>query len=303
MRTADLRAIILKTFKDKEFYGYDIHKKLIEKGIKIEIGRLYNVLNQMLQDGLLESNWKESTKGPKKRIYKLGIEGKAELDKMLMTAIQTIHGAYGQYLLSLPPEKSVFNQISKEIIKEEKSHYTLVLIAESASPMYQELLKGIKNRLVDSRIFIVKPKALQLKLELDNVVYIEGNLESIPLKDGYVDLLLTTHIPRNENIEKSRKEWCRVIKKTGKVAIIAPNVLFSPTQDPLAIGDYMEKWEHEIYEKRKIGEGKALSDSLKKHFSSVEQKNVVHMKLVIATNTVKIKKDINEQISSKTISI
>lgn len=287
MRTTDLRITILKTFKDREFYGYDIHKKLIEEGIKIEIGRLYNVLNQMLQDGLLESSWEKSTKGPKKRIYKLGIKGKAELDKILMTAVQTIHRAYGEYLLNLPPEKSVFNHISKEIIEEEESSYTLALIAESLSPMYQKLLKGIQNRLVDSRIFIVKPKGLPLKLELDNVVYLEGNLENIPLKDDYVDLLLTTHLPRNENMEKSRREWCRVIKKTGKVALLSPNVLFSSTQDPLTIGDYMEKWEHEIYENRKTSEGKSLLNSLKKHFSMVKQKNIVHMKLVIASNPLR----------------
>jgi len=284
VRTTELRAIILKTFKDKEFYGYDVHKKLIEKGIKIEIGRLYNVLNQMLQDGLLESNWEKSSKGPKKRIYRLDIKGKTELDKVLMTAIQTIHRAYGEYLLSLPTEKSVFNHISKEIVEENKSHCTVVLIAESLSPMYQKLLNGIQDRLVDSRIFIVKSKALPLKLELDNVVYLEGNSENIPLKNSYVDLLLTVDMPRKENMERSRKEWCRVIKKTGKIALLAPNVLFSSMQDPLTIGDYMEKWEHEIYENRKMGGGKSLLDSLKKHFSSVEQKNIVHMKLVIASS-------------------
>jgi PadR family transcriptional regulator, regulatory protein PadR len=294
VRTPDLRVAILKTFKDKEFYGYDIHKKLNAKGIRIEIGRLYKVLNQMLQDGLLESRWEKSTKGPKKRIYKLGIKGKAELDKILMSAIQTIHRAYGEYLLNLPQEKSVFNSISKEIVDGENNQCKLVLIAESSSPMYQRLLKSIQDRLVDATIFVVKRKAVPLKLELDNVVYLEGDLENIPLKDGYVDLLLAVHVPRNENMEKSRKEWCRVIKKTGKVALIAPNVLFSSTQDPLTIGDYMEKWEHEIYENRKIGEGKALLDSLKKHFLNVEQKNIVHMKLVIASNLLEMKKVINE---------
>lgn len=294
MRTRDLRVIILKTFKDKEFYGYDIHKKLIAKGIRIDVGRLYYVLNQMLGDRLLESRLEKSIKGPKKKLYRLGIRGKEELDEILMKAIQTVHRAYGEYLLSLPPERSVFSSISKEIVSEGMSQCKLVLIAENSSPMYQRLLKSIQDRLVDLRVFIVKSKALPLKLELDNVVYLEGNLENIPLKDGYVDILLAAHMPRNENMEKSRKEWCRVVKKTGKVVLIAPNVLFSSIQDPLTIGDYMEKWENEIYENRKMGEGKALLDSLRKCFLRLEQKNIVHMKLVIASNLLEMKKVINE---------
>jgi DNA-binding PadR family transcriptional regulator len=285
MRTNDLRVTILKTFKDEEFYGYDIQKKLVSEGIRIEIGRLYKVLNQMLRDGLLESRWEKSTKGPKKKVYRLGMKGKRELDKILVDAIQTIHRAYGEYLLNLPQEKSVFNSISKEIIdKEVKGPFSLAIVANSSSPMYYRLLKSIKDRLVDLRIFIVKSNALSLKLELENIVNLEGDLNNIPLRDGYVDLLVTTSTPRNENIEKSVKEWCRVTKKTGKVALLAPTVLFASTRDPLTIGDYIEKWEHENYQNRKDGEGQALLKSLQKHFSNVKEKNIVHMKLILADN-------------------
>ncbi|MCW4054553.1 MAG: helix-turn-helix transcriptional regulator [Candidatus Bathyarchaeota archaeon] len=290
MRTADLRILILKTVKEKEFYGYDIQKKMISEGIKIEIGRLYNVLNQMLRDGLLESRWETSAKGPKRKLYRLGIEGKKELDKILLTAIKTIHKAYGEYLLNLPPEKSVFNSISEAVVASEKSVYNLVLVVESSSPMYQRLLKSIQDRLVDLRIFIVKPKALSFKVEMDNVVNLEGNLENIPLKDNYVDLLLTTNMPRNQKMEKTTKEWRRVLKKTGTIALIAPTVLFASIQDPLTIGDFMEKWEHEIYESRKAGEGKALLECLHKNFSTVKERNIVHMKLIFANNVLKKEK-------------
>lgn len=285
MRTNDLRVTILKTFKNEEFYGYDIQKKLVSEGIKIEIGRLYKVLNQMLRDGLLESSWEKSVKGPKKKVYRLGMKGKRELDKMLVDAIQTIHRAYGEYLLSLPQEKSVFNSISKEIVDEEaRGVFSLAILVNSSSPMYYRLLKSIKNRLVELRIFIVKSKALSLKLEMENIVNLEGDLNNIPLRDGYVDLLVSTSTPRNENIEKSVEEWCRVIKKAGKVALLAPTVLFESTRDPLTIGDYMEKWEHENYQNRKTGEGKALLKSLQKHFLNVKEKNIVHMKLILADN-------------------
>lgn len=284
MRTSDLRNIILKTFKEKEFYGYDIHKKLVSEGLSIELGRLYKVLNQMLRDEWLESTWEKSVKGPKKKLYKLGRKGKEELNRILINAIRTIHKAYGEYLLSLPPERSVFRIITQKIVGNQKGQFAVVLVAESASPMYRRLLKGIREMLPDVRIYVVKPKSLILKMELENIVYLEGSLENIPLKNNYVDILITTNLPRNENIENSTKEWRRAIKKTGRMTLLSPNVLFAFHQDPLTIGDFMEKWEHEIYENRKAGEGKVLLDSLRNHFSSVEEINVVHMKLILAKN-------------------
>lgn len=284
MRTSDLRNIILKTFREKEFYGYDIHKKLVSEGLSIELGRLYKVLNQMLRDEWLESTWEKSVKGPKKKLYKLGKKGKEELNRILINAIRTIHKAYGEYLLSLPPERSVFRIITQKIVGNQKGQFAVVLVAESASPMYRRLLKGIREMLPDVRIYVVKPKSLILKMELENIVYLEGSLENIPLKNNYVDILITTNLPRNENIENSTKEWRRAIKKTGRMTLLSPNVLFAFHQDPLTIGDFMEKWEHEIYENRKAGEGKVLLDSLRNHFSSVEEINVVHMKLILAKN-------------------
>ncbi len=290
MRTEDLRLLILKTFKEKEFYGYDIQKKLISEGSNIDIGRLYIVLNQMLREGFLESTWEKSDKGPKKKLYKIVAKGRQELNKIQLTAVQTIHKAYGEYLLNLPPEKSVFNIISKEIIDQGKGK-RVVLVTESSSAMYERLLRSIQDKLDDSRIFIIKPKKVSLKLELDNIVNLDGNLENIPLKDNYADLLLTTNMPRNENVKKATREWQRVVKKTGKIAVLAPNVLFASIQDPLTIGDYMERWEHETYENRKVGEGDILLKSLRERFSNVKEKNIVHMKLILADNPQKTSND------------
>jgi DNA-binding PadR family transcriptional regulator len=133
MRTSDLRLTILKTFKEEEFYGYDIHRKLISEGINIEAGRIYRVLNQMLKDGSLESRWAKSGKGPKKKLYGLGKKGQAELDRNLMYAVQTIHRAYGEYIRSLPPERSVFNLISRSVVAEIANQSNVLLVAESSS--------------------------------------------------------------------------------------------------------------------------------------------------------------------------
>jgi PadR family transcriptional regulator PadR len=282
MRTSDLRLIILKTFKEEEFYGYDIHKKLISEGITIEAGRIYRVLNQMQKDGWLESRWAKSGKGPEKKLYKLGKKGEAELDRNLMYAVQTIHRAYGEYIRSLPPERSVFKLISRSVVAEIASQSNVVLVAESSSSMYDRLLGAIQDKLVDSKIFVVKPKSVTVKLQLQNITYLEGNLESIPLRNGYIDLLITADMPTSTNMDKATREWHRVVKNKGKLAVISPAVLFRSYEDPLSIGDFIEKWEHQTYKNRKPGEGGTLIGSLRKHFQSLEEKDVVHMKLLIA---------------------
>jgi PadR family transcriptional regulator PadR len=283
MRTSDLRHIILKSFKNREFYGYDIHKKLTSTGVNIDVGRVYKVLNQMQKDGWLESRWEKSSFGPKKKLYKLGKKGKNELDIILINAIRTIHKAYGEYLFGLPVEKDVFNVISNIVACKKPKRCNVVLITDSPSPMYQKLLGSIQHKIVKSKIFIVKPKAMAISLNLQNIVNIEGDFENIPFKDNYVDLLLATSIPRNEIMESAVKEWYRVINNEGKVAILSPNVLFGECDDPLRIGDFIEKWEHQIFENRATGEGKTLLSYLKKYFQKIEDKNIVHMKLVLAT--------------------
>lgn len=282
MRTSELRKIILQTFKKGEFYGYDIHKKLISIGITVETGRLYKVLNQMLKDNWLESHWEKSPIGPKKKLYKLGKEGKAELDRILMKAVRQVHKAYGEYLLRLPREKDIFQTISNAIACEDVQECNIALVADRPSPMYQRLLSSIQDISKNSRIFIVKPKKMVLNFNLRNMANIEGDLQNIPLKDNYVDLLIVTSIPRDEIMKKALKEWRRVINNKGKMAILSPMVLFRDCTDPLSIGNFIEKWEHQIFENREVGEGKRLIDYLKKYFLKVEEKNIVHMKLVLA---------------------
>jgi PadR family transcriptional regulator PadR len=95
MRMRELKRNILKIVGDKEFYGYELHKKISALDVKIEISRLYRVLNEMLREELLEGKWEKSYFGPKKRVYKLGEKGRKELDNILLEAIKTVHMFYG----------------------------------------------------------------------------------------------------------------------------------------------------------------------------------------------------------------
>jgi DNA-binding PadR family transcriptional regulator len=113
MRTDELQKTILLTLNDKEMYGYEIHKRLESNGIIVEFSRLYRLLNEMTEKKLLAGHWESSQIGPEKRVYSISSTGRNELEKVLMKAIETVHYWYGNYLLNLPEEKSVFTNISR----------------------------------------------------------------------------------------------------------------------------------------------------------------------------------------------
>ncbi len=101
MRTNELKEFILSSFGSREFYGYEVHKALTLQETSIGTSRLYSILDEMKEAELLYDRWEKSSSGPKKRLYCLSIEGKAERDKLLMDAIDTVHRFYLEYLLSL----------------------------------------------------------------------------------------------------------------------------------------------------------------------------------------------------------
>ncbi len=65
MRSKDLKRSILRMSNGREFYGYEVHKKLVQEGVKIEISFLYRVLNEMLKENYLTSRWEKCVTGPK----------------------------------------------------------------------------------------------------------------------------------------------------------------------------------------------------------------------------------------------
>ena len=98
LRTQELVNTVLKLSGGREFYGYDLHKKLTSEVAEVEISRFYRVLIRMLNEGLLKSRWEKSSFGPRRRVYLLGEKGRKELDRILLDSIQTIHDFYADYL-------------------------------------------------------------------------------------------------------------------------------------------------------------------------------------------------------------
>jgi hypothetical protein len=112
---------------------------------------------------------------------------------------------------------------------------------------------------------------------------LDGTYDSIPLRDKLIDLLVIIDLPKEDLLNSAGREWHRVINETGKIAICTPTILLQKYEDPLTIGDFVEKYEHEIIEKGEHIDKEILLSQLKKLFQKVEERNIVHMATITAS--------------------
>lgn len=283
MKTDDLKRIILKMLRGGEFYGYEVHKKLISQDVKVEISYLYRILNEMLKERLLESRWEKSPLGPRKRIYQLGKKGRKELDSILLEAIDTVHYFYGEYLMSLPPEVNAFNMLSRLLSSNLKLKENVVfVVSEYAAPL-GEVIHGLHNEIPEARIYVVKPESLALDLKLGELVFLDGYSDNVPLRSGYADLLVVVGLPRKGLFEKSLGEWRRVLRQSGKLTVVAQTVQVQTYKDPLTIGNFIEKREYETAENGEYFDREIIGTLLKKFFRRTEETQIVHLTIFSAS--------------------
>jgi SAM-dependent methyltransferase len=109
-----------------------------------------------------------------------------------------------------------------------------------------------------------------------------GTYDSIPLKQGYVDLLVIVGVPYERSLEKSLEEWHRVLKHGGRLAICVPTVFMHRYDDPLSIGNFIEKYEHKTPEEGQYMEAGEVKALLRKSFQNVEEQQIVHITVFLA---------------------
>jgi len=286
MKTEDLKRVVLKTFKGQEFYGYEAHKRLASEDIKIEISRLYGVLNEMLREGLLDARWEKSKFGPRKRLYRIGQKGREELDKILLDAIATVHSFYGDYLLNLPPESNVFDALCKPLIDQLRGPGCIAYVTPKYSTMHERFMHNLHKGVPQAKIYLVKPKSVMADLKLDDVLLLDGGYDDVPFKEGYLDLLISASIPPKDSLETTLKEWQRVLKPSGTLAIFTPTVILQKYKDPLSIGEFVEKYEHETSGKGQYVTEKFLRALLKRFFQKIEVRQVVHITVFLMSGHI-----------------
>ncbi|MEI7816102.1 MAG: helix-turn-helix transcriptional regulator [Desulfuromonadales bacterium] len=78
-----LPAFVLLTLAEKSVHGSAIHSALIERfGLyKPDTGAIYRCLQQLEQDGEVDSEWDTSGKGPAKKNYRLTSAGWEKLEQ------------------------------------------------------------------------------------------------------------------------------------------------------------------------------------------------------------------------------
>ena len=79
---ASAKPLILSILLYKESYGYEIIqtvKKVSNGSMQWTDGMLYPILHRLEQQGLIESTWKESEVGRKRKYYRIKKEGKKVL--------------------------------------------------------------------------------------------------------------------------------------------------------------------------------------------------------------------------------
>lgn len=79
--------LLLLVIKQNDTYGYEIVKILKEKSdefYEMSHGTLYPALKRLERKKLLESYWRESEVGMRRKFYRITEEGKVELKEKLM---------------------------------------------------------------------------------------------------------------------------------------------------------------------------------------------------------------------------
>jgi DNA-binding PadR family transcriptional regulator len=277
LRTVDFKNNILKMFGSRELYGYEIHKMLAIEGSDVEISRLYRILNEMSKEGLLEGRWAKSQLGPERRLYTIGTNGRNELNKILLDAISTVHSFYGRYLVNLAPKFNMIESIIIPLTGGLKGNENIAFIAPRCSPMYDVILSYLKREVPQGKIFFVEPKSVKSDLRRDDILLVDGSYVDIPLKDDYVSLVFVIDLPNQDVLEKALKEWSRVINQNGTIAILTPSILVSKYEEPMSIGDFVEKYEPEAIEKGLHADKEHLKALLNRFFNVVHEMELVHM--------------------------
>ncbi len=74
---------ILLFLKERSMYGFEITKQLVEltQGkVPFQESGIYQVLKNLLANGMVSTEWKESTKGPRRKYYKIEAPGELLLE-------------------------------------------------------------------------------------------------------------------------------------------------------------------------------------------------------------------------------
>lgn len=76
LRRGSVQYCVLALLRDGDRYGFDLTRALAEAdGLVTSEGTVYPLLARLRHEGLVETNWRESSQGPPRRYYRLTSDG------------------------------------------------------------------------------------------------------------------------------------------------------------------------------------------------------------------------------------
>ena len=104
MRKGLLELCVLNTLAEKERYGYDLVKTLVDvPGLGVTEGTLYPLLSRLRVQGLVSTRLEESVEGPARKYYCLTAEGRKQVQLMnsyfdtLNISVESLRKKKGDY--------------------------------------------------------------------------------------------------------------------------------------------------------------------------------------------------------------
>jgi PadR family transcriptional regulator PadR len=107
LRTGLLTLLVLLAIERERGYGYQIIarlKELSDGNLVMQEGTIYPILHSLQSQGLVESEWGDSTNGPPRKYYNLTPTGKSalkrglglwrELDASSAQVVESLEGAH-----------------------------------------------------------------------------------------------------------------------------------------------------------------------------------------------------------------
>jgi DNA-binding PadR family transcriptional regulator len=222
-----LERAVLRALHGKELHGYAIQRELTSAGFVVEVGNLYRVLRSMEGQGQVRSHWSESHRGPKKRLYAVGPEGRRQREVMLREAIFTLLQEYADYLTAHVAPQT-----------EDLEGTIVVVTSPFFDPVRQTVLRRISSRLVRGRLYLVKPPQVSFEYDHRKVTVLDGSHTSIPVQDDAATGVIFNDIPAAPGMAQALDEAMRVLHPDGwlSIATLFPT---RPADDPAPLSVYL----------------------------------------------------------------
>ncbi len=158
----------------------------------------------------------------------------------------------------------------------------IVYMTSEDSGINEKAIRILHSEIPNATLFFVKPSEMSLSFDYSQMTVLNGTLDNIPLKDDHVDLLVAPSLSKIKTLEGSLREWHRLLRSDGRLALFLPTALLDQNPDPLLIGQFIEKFEHRIHYKRISVKREFLQPLLEQFFNKIEEKKIVHMTFFLA---------------------